>query len=180
MRGAVGFFCLHQTLDPIRQVIVEFYFQYAVDPGFPYSDPAIMEERGYLRAGVHIKIQRDAGVPGSIGEGFPFVGDDHFWFHALAFALRIKFLEQRMVGISQTVIFFLDELVGHFFRDAGALFVTDCSVLDFFFQADKGSVIVVITDPKFFAVAAAVLFVPISIVINRVKIETSDAVAVAY
>lgn len=74
----------------------------------------------------------------------------------------------------------MDKLVGHVFRDTGALFVTDCSVLDFLFQADKGSVIVVITDPEFFAIAAAILFVPISIVINRVKIETSDAIAVAY
>ena len=164
----------------MRQVIVEFYFQYAVDPGFPYSDPAIMEERSYLCAGVHIKIQRDAGVPGSIGEGFPFVGDDHFRLHALVFALDIEFLEQWMVRIGKAIIFFLDKLVGHVFRDTGALFVTDCSVLDFLFQADKGSVIVVITDPEFFAIAAAILFVPIGIVINRVKIETPDAVTGAY
>ena len=96
MRGAVCFFCLHQTLDPTRQVIVEFDFQYAVDSGFPYSDAAIVEERGYLCAGVHIKIQCDARVPGSIGEGFPFISDDHFRFHALAFALGVEFLQQRM------------------------------------------------------------------------------------
>ena len=137
MRGAVCFFCLHQTLDPTRQVIVEFDFQYAVDPRLPDSDAAIVEERGYLRAGVHIKIQCDARVPGAIGESFPFISDDHFRFHALAFALCIKFLEQRMIGISKAVIFFFYKLVGHVFRDAGALFVTDCSVLDFFSKRIK-------------------------------------------
>ena len=137
MRSAVGFFCLHQTLDPSRQIIVEFDFQYAVNPGFPYSDTAIMEERGYLRAGVHIKIQCDARVSWPIGKRFPFVGDDHFRFHALAFGLGVEFLQQRMAGIGEAVIFFLNKLVGHFFCDAGALFVTDGAVLDFFSRRIK-------------------------------------------
>ena len=133
MRSTVCFFCLHQALDPFRQVIVEFDFQYAVDHGLPYSDAAIVEEGGYLGAGVHIKIQCDARVPGTISEGFPFIGDDHFRFHALAFALGVELLQQGMRCISQAVIFFLDKLIGHLFRDADALFVADCAVLDFFF-----------------------------------------------
>ena len=138
MRGAGCFFCLHQALDPFRQIVVEFDFEHTVDSGLPYADTSIMEERVYLGAGVHIKIQGDACIAGAIGEGFPFVGDDHFRFHALAFALRVELLEQGMRCFSRSVIFFLDELIGHFFRDAGTLFVSYRAILDFFFEADKG------------------------------------------
>ncbi len=121
-------------------------------------------------------VKGDAHIAGGIRKRFALVDYDRFGLQAFALELAVKFEQQRIALLDQKVDRPVQDPLDLFTAQRRGIFCAQSVELDLFLEADIGQILVVIADPKFFALVDAVDLLPERLVARAVEIQAAHTV----